>query len=1304
NRDPEVANSYEYTFDLAYYPGERGQYNYNPQIGPDGSLPNPRQNWGGISRGITFDTDFDNANIEYVEFWLMDPFITGANGRKDASGNPVTNNTGGELILNLGSISEDLLKDQRYEFENGLPTTSNATNVDTTEWGLVSRLQFLTDAFDNTPGARQFQDVGLDGLNDAQERAFFNSNLPDPSGDNFRHHLDEAYDDAGAGILARYKNYNGMENNSPENSTLAAYALPDKEDLNRDNIINDIEQYYEYKINLQPGEENLGSKYVVDKVVATENNDQVTWYQFRIPIRQPDGNVNGISGFKSIRFMRMYMTEFEEPVVLRFLQFQFVANQWRKFLPFLSDTDAIICNPCNDVNSFTVSTVNVEKNGAVVPGTIPYVLPPGVERQRDFAATNNRRQNEQSLQLCVDGLQDSFSKAVYKNINMDMLIYKRLKMFIHAESNNSTTQDGEVNAFIRFGTDYTENYYEYTVPLTITQTTATTIQEIWPDQNTIDIAFQDFINAKVERNNSGVPRNRPYVKQLPNGKTITIVGNPDLSTVLGFMIGIQNPTTIDKADHSVCIWVNELRVSDFDNEAGWAATARLNTKLADLANITTTGSYTTYGFGGIQQKIAQRARENTARLDVNSNIALDKFIPEKLGIKVPMSVQYGNQVTEPRFDPLEGDIPLQKSLERFDDPEDRDEYRKEVTTRTTSKSISFINVRKEKTDPNAKPHIYDIENLAVSYAYSERLHTDIVTDRDFTQNYTAALAYTYSTTPKNYAPLSKVGMLQSPYLRLLKDINFTPLPSRIAFRADLDRRYNELFLQRRDPFTGKIVADGTRPTFMKSFYFNRIYDLKWDISRSLIFDYTATNRAVVDEPEGRVNDQVNEVIWDNLKRFGRTTNFDQSVALTYRLPLDKFPLTDWLSADTRYQAGYTWTAGSTALNQDTSFQLGNTIQNSTEASVAGKVDLVKLYNKVKFLNDINNPPRQPVQLRPTPQQVQKPGTPAAKDTTQKKPELKALKAVLRSLMSARSLNFNYSLNQGTMLPGYLPKTKFFGFDEGFDAPGLPFIVGKQYDLDELYQRADSRGWYTDSSQYLQTPLSNIKTHNFRANTMMQPFKNFNIQFDARWNKTNIREVLYKLPFDTVNLTYGANAVPQNPIETGSFSMSFITVQTLFESDKDNVSEAFENFIRFRYEVYDKLTAANPNASNDTLQPHYGLNSQEVLLPAFQYAYQGREISSFDAKPHDPFLKIPIPNWRIDYNGLSQVEFFKKYFSSFTLSHAYSSVYNITSFTTSLEYNREPEGFSTATNNRQELIPYFIVNQVTVQERMAPLVG
>ena len=1369
-----TGNGYEYTFDMAYFPGERGPYNYNPNIDGAGkkftAAERPQDKFGGISRAITFDTDFDNANVEYLEFWMMDPFINSARGLAnvvDKDGNNQPNTTGGEFVINLGNVSEDALKDgNQHEFENGLPVpgADSTGQARRTVYGKVTRQQFLTDAFNAAPGARAAQDVGLDGVGDADEQAQTQygapyTNLPDPSADDFRHHLDPSYDQSDTKILGRYKNYNGYDGNSPENSQLSSTAFPDKEDLNRDNVVQDVERYYEYKMSLKPGGLDVGSadaKYIIDKVTNNVNGDNVTWYQFRIPVRegyQVRGN-NGVDfGFKSIRFLRMYMTGWAEPVVLRLVQPQFVANQWRRFnYRILDPRQTPPVGQLTDVEAFNISTVSVEENGVAVAtgaGTkIPYVSPPGIKRDKEYGSSSTSRlQNEQSLRLAVVNLHDGYGKAAYKNITINMLRYKRLRLYLHGDTDDPTTTSGQLQAFIRIGTDYTQNYYQYSLPLQLTQPGQQTPEEVWPAANTIDVAFQDFIDAKAKRNQQLNPQLQiPYTVTLPSGATITVVGNPDFSAVQGVMIGLLNPSGdgTDVADKTANLWADEFRVFDFEQQAGYAATARLNVKLADLANVTATGSFTSVGFGGLQDKVQQRSIDDVFRGDLNATVAAEKFLPEQLHLRVPVLMQIGHESRSPLYDPLDPDTKLAQSLQKFKNTDGslntaaQAEYRNKVIDQTTSRSIAVLNVRKERAPgqpgaPTAKPKPWDIENVAVSYSLTDRLHTDIRTDRDYTRSYTAALAYVYQTTPKNYTPLSKFKALDNPYLKIFQQFNFTPLPSRFSFRTDIDRRYNERFLQRvLNP--GEVPSTaGIAPVIQKSFFISRIYDLKWDLTRSLIFDYTATNRGVVDEGPGRSlgngrdalrNDSL---VRKNLLRGGRTTNFTQTAALTYRLPLDKFPLTDWLSADTRYAANYSWQAA--ALGQrapvhptsstDTTtraLNLGNTVQNNTEISANGKIDLVKLYNKVKFLNIINNAPpptaRAPrvADLLRAPSSdgaLARPKPAPAADTTREK--LRFVKAALRSLMTARSINFTFAQSNGTLLPGYLPKTKAFGLDETFSAPGLGFILGEQPGLQTLYDRASSRGWYTDQSEFLNTPLSSLLTQTLTLRTALEPFRDFNIQVDARQQVARNREAYYRRSLDPDSLT-PFDPVTRVPLPittqslgTGTFSTSTITIQTLFGDLGANgeTSRAFNRFVSNRTIVRQQLADANPDKTGV-----YGFNSQDVLLQSFIDAYQGRTSNGVKETRFNLLSLLPLPNWRVDYNGFAQLPFIKRYFNSFTLNHAYSSVYSVGNYTTSNNYSDRTSApaFPTARNVSGQFIPYYVVGQVSIVERLSPLIG
>jgi cell surface protein SprA len=995
-RDAQQLNNPEMTLNLAYYPNERGMYNYNPNLNADGTLPNPRQNYAGITKAITYDIDFDNINIQYIEFWLLDPFIQGPNGQvivqRDGRNVGINNNTGGKLLFNLGNISEDYVPDGRHGFENGLPANDGQANVtQDTPWGRVTNQQYLTNAFAAEPGARGRQDVGLDGLSDEQERGFFTNYLNavrgrvnanvfeqiqnDPSGDNFQFYLGSNLDSRDAKIFDRYYNFNGMEGNSPEGGgTASSSFLPDNEDLNRDNSLNDIDAYYEYEIDMRPGQ--LGrSPYVVDRISVVPRRagsstspcpeEEVNWYLFRIPIRDFQRKFGGINDFKSIRFLRMYMTDWQQPVVMRMAHFQLVGTQWR---PFTEDIAPPGLNLPREPYrpTVTVSSVNVEENGPdrTEAGRTPYDLPPGFERDVNLASNTNARFNEQSLRMCVDNLADRDARAIYKNAVLDMVNYQRIKMFIHAENTSNTnslqTRDGEMTVFMRFGTDFKENYYEVEVPVVITPPGASDPASIWPAENEIDIAIQDLIQAKAERNRQRLSLRMPYISTVDRFR-ITIMGNPDISSVQTMMIGIRNPETDDELPKSLCIWVNELRVTGFVNQGGWAVQSRLQAQLADLAQVNGSLRYSSPFFGGIQDKLSARTRDHSLEYDISTSVRLDKFFLERLGFSIPMFFSLERRLVTPYFNPLDPDTPLNLSV---DSREDGALIRSIVRDNTERRSINFTNVRKIKTRAGAKAHLWDVENLAFNFSHAELRNTSIRT-AEYSERFTrVGLLYNYQNQSPALEPFKNVVLFNSPNLKFLKEFNINPLPTSITVSGDVDRRFVKTQLRSAD-----LTTLGIQPLYEKSFTFNRAYNIRWGLSRNLNLDYNAQAFSIIDEPLGEINSELvdrnrgvtrRDSVLTNLLRLGRMKNYVQQVGLQYRLPFDKFPMTEWMQGDVSYRGGYQWTAGAVGIADS----LGNNMQNNNSLQLNGQADFRRLYDKSEFLRRINNPGRAGTQPQP----------------------------------------------------------------------------------------------------------------------------------------------------------------------------------------------------------------------------------------------------------------------------------------------------------------------------------------------------
>jgi cell surface protein SprA len=1322
----------ENILDVAYFPSERGMYNYNTNLDANGRLSNPRGNFGSVTRAIASDIDFDNANIENVTFWLMDPFVAGEAGKIRGSTDPnqnINNTTGGKLVFNLGDISEDVIKDSRYEFENGFPTSADTANtriggIANTNWGKAPTQQFVTNAFQS--GARDRQDIGLDGLSSqsvipdgvTSEQSFFQNYLTairtrvtnpdalsaiqqDPSGDDFKFYLGEEADQQKY-IVARYKQFMGMENNSPENVstnqflTPASSTLPDIEDLNIDNTINDNEAYYEYEIDLQPGKLEVGQKYIVDKVSVPSPGAPggvVTWYQFRVPVREPLRKVGSINGFKSIRFMRMYLTNFAEPVVLRFAQLQMEANQYRKYTGDLTQRGLQEVPEPYDAN-FTVSTVNIEENSSSTNSAqggskYTYSVPPGYVRDRDYTQVNTVELNEQSMRLSVTNLRDGDSRGAFRNTNFNLLFRERLKMFIHMH--NPDDESGQVSAFVRLGTDYTDNYYEIEIP-TLIATPANTSDAslIWPTGtsgglggNDLDIAFEELVNLKANRNRQLTRQTSlPFSEASANGRyRLTVVGNPDLSSVQSVMIGVRNPRIMGDGERpkTFTIWVDELRANGYDQHAGTAAIGALNMKLADIATVTASGRITTFGFGGVQTRIGERALETTTELGFSSAVSLDKFLPANWGLRIPLYLSYDHRNIDPHFDPLDPDVPLETSISTKPESQ-RDAYRQLVQDNTTRRGYNFSNVRKIKTNPNAKSHFWDIENFAFTYAFNDIKQTNILTQEYLQRQNRGGIAYTYSAQPKPFEPFRNVASFEAPYLRWLKDFNLTLLPSLVSIRTDMDRSFIKTQLRSSDLTTNGIV-----PQFEKYFLFNRYYDLTWNLTRSLVVTYHAQANAVIDEPAGDIDTQAKrDSILNSIKHLGRMKNFVQDIRATYRLPLDKIPLLDWIAADAVYGVGYQFQANSFGIVDSLGVPFGNILRNSREEGITGRVDLIRLYNKIRYLRFANTP--SPIRKN----FARNPGD--IEDIV--RGESKILKNFTRALLTVRGINFSYTRQESTILPGFLPTPKFFGLSSE-NAPGLGFVLGSQ-DHNIAYTAAQ-KGWLSPST-VLNTPFQQNLTKKFTASTTLEPFKDFRMVVNWRLDRTDAYQEYFRPgsaggPFETFSA-----------VRNGQFSMSFWSFRTAFIGlRKDNTSPIFDRFESYREYFINKLTAANSEKSGT-----YTRTSQDVLIPAFFAAYSGQPVEKAQLSP---FYNFPLPNWQVTYNGMSGLGFIRKRFSAFTINHSYTSTYSVGNFISNLDYtaayvNLAVQGYpmSTAVNQFGQFVPVFAMSTITMSEKFAPMIG
>ena len=1288
------------TLDLTYYPAERGPYNFEP-AGATGNLPNPAENFGGITRAIN-STNFEQSNVEYIQFWIMDPYYNGGSNPDLNAQNPL--NTG-KIYFNLGEISEDILKDERKQYENGLPANSNSQALtSSTTWGKVPSSQSLIYAFDVDGANRAAQDVGFDGLSDEEERSLLGmdpafASLPDPAGDNYQYFLN-----ASGNIFQRYKNYNGVEGNSPVTVTdnnRGSTTLPDVEDLNRDNTMNTINAYYEYSIDIKPGMA-VGTNFITDDNPTTVSNlpnggaISARWLQFKIPVKEFQNKVGSIADFRSIRFMRMFMTGFTEPITVRFGALDLVRGEWRRYENSFEANDN---NPNDDGTNFDVLSVNIQENANRRP--IPYVTPPGVVREQVAMGNDIVNQNEQSLSLRAsgDGLEVGDSRAVFKNVSIDMRQFNKLRMFLHAEALPSPTdptplQDDQMAAFIRLGNDFTDNFYEVQIPLKVTAEGETEAEKIWPEINEIDLPIALLTKLKVLAMGADAPpaddngiryaddvELDPGLASNPNRGPlrIGIKGNPNFGLVRTLMVGIRNISSQDGVKGEV--WFNELRLADMSNKGGMAAVINMDANMADFATVSATGRKSTIGFGALEEGPNERSREDVLLYNVVTNISLGKLLPKKWGINLPFNYAIGEETITPEYDPYNQDIRLEQLLNNTSDAAERDNIENRAIDYTKRKSINFIGVKKDRA-PEQKARIYDPENLTLSYSYNEVKKQNYEVESFIDQQVNATVDYTYTFQPKTLEPFKKTKfMKKSKYWQMLSDFNFNYLPTNISFSSNIIRQFNKQQFRQVET-----IGIGIDPLYRRNYMFNYQYGFNYAISKSLKVNYTASTRNLVRnyiDENGDPDDSY--TVWTDFWNIGTPNQHNQQLVVNYDLPINKIPLLSFVKSTYSYTGDFSWTRASLAFQEVDGYNLGNTVQNAGSHRVNTNLTLTTLY---KYLG-LGPKAKTPAPRTPAP----KPGEKITAKPQVAQSENVFLEGLKGVLTSVKNLQINYVRNEGTLLPGFLPSIGFFGTSK----PGLGFVFGDQADI--RYEAARN-GWLTQAPDFNQNYTRNVtKTLDMTANVDL--FPDFNITLNA--NRTYAEN--FSEQFDAV----GNNYTALSPYSLGNFSVSTVMLKSAFKASDENFSSSFNDFRGNRIIIADRL--AEQYYGNNTYARDaegypvgFGKNSQAVLLPSFLAAYTGLYTMGANDSAKDISLgalrNIPIPNWTIKYTGLMRYKFFKDTFKRFSIQHAYRASYTLNSFRSNLEYDRNnPANFDTGGNFQNKTI----IGNANLVEQFNPLV-
>ena len=1398
------------TLNLSFYPTERGPYNLDgTKVDPaTGKLLYPETRWGGIMRKID-NTNFEQSNIEYIQFWMMDPFLDDELDNKD----------GGALYFNLGEISEDILKDGLKSYENGLPINGDTTYVMSTVWGKVSTQTSLTYAFDNTNGARILQDVGLDGLSTAEEfthpsyanylnelRTVLNdttiaamqdnpfSPFNDPAGDNYGFYRNSYYDQKKYSINDRYKRYNGTDGNSLSQSDVedgqyqTSRSTPDVEDINQDNTLNEYERYFQYRVAIHPDSLRVGMNFVTDKQEANiklPNGDikHATWYQFTIPLVSYQGKVGNIQDFSTIRFMRMFMTGFRATTHLRFASIELVRGEWRNYKYNLNLRGD---QPAN--GTISINTVNVEENASREP--VNYVLPPGVSRIIDSGQSQITQLNEQSMQLSIEDLDAGDARGVYRNTDLDLRTYKRLQMFVHSEAtigNETNLRNGDISLFVRLGSDVKNNYYEYEIPLTLTPpgrystgTGSSSLADryiVWPESNMLDINLDVLVNAKKKRNAdkmAGIEgvgyavRYQDIDEDHPNNK-IYVIGNPSLSKVRVMLIGVRNNSPTTK---SCVVWVDELRVTDFDSEGGWAAKATMTLNMSDIATLNMGFHKETEGFGSVDQSLSNRRLDNYDQYNIAVQTDLGRFIPEKVKLHAPIYYSYSNEKTTPKYNPMDQDVELDDAIDICETKHQKDSIMNYAVTQRTAKNFSISGLKFDvKTMKNPMP--WDPANFSFSYSFSKQHLNDPDNVYENTNDYRGAMQYSWTPYAKPFKPFSHFIDDKNKSMKFLNEWELRWLPANISFSTNISRYYYE---QQTRNETG---IDIELPVSVsKNFLWDRQFAISWNFTKSLTATFNSNTTAHIMEPVGQVNRKLfpdeyrdwRDSVMNSIRGLGTPWGYNQTFTVTYKAPFSQIPILSWITANAGYNSTYRWDRG-TVVDEISS---GNQIASQSTRTLDGRFNLEQFYSKIPYLKKVDERFSSKKSGRKQTTKKEKPkkfnrtfklspdsaivinhklGTKNIKvsatktDDTPFKVEYKvkdkdnveiltlgsedlkftitevqkqerhnffteAAEYTSRVLMSVRSVNLRWKMTTSLAVPQFLPEIgDIFGQSTHYDvmAPGLDFAFG--FAGLSYIEKALNRNWLMgDQSQT--TPAIYSKTNEINAEVNLEPIAGLKITLTG--NRTDNRTNQIQFMFDDPSILYG-----------GSYTRTHIALKTAFKgfSSTDNYhSETFDKFLENIPIIVDRLQQQYMGTTypdkgflhdigygGETYSLEHGAinpSSSDVLIPAFIAAYSGKNASKVDLNPF-PGIKAVLPNWRVTYDGLMRIPFFKKVFKSFNLTHVYQCIYNVGQYNSYSDWVTIGNGLGftqdVLTNGPIPSSPYNIAS-VTVNEKFAPLIG
>ncbi|NTW48164.1 MAG: cell surface protein SprA [Chlorobiales bacterium] len=1247
---------------LDYYPNRRGAYNFSLDL-KRSLYENPDSSWGGMMRLLPqYARKLEQSNAEFIEFWV----------RVDKLDAATTDN--GYLYIDLGSVSEDILPNNELNTEDGMPLTktpgtgANARD-DSTRYGKDKYGRFLKSSvtgylvnniLNNDPSDPTItEDIGIDGLTNDEEKSVFSAFITeaekdlsnntafqeelrrlrsDPSGDDF--FAPEDNNDS-------FDYINGVEGNSKSGRRVTSNR-PNTEDLNNNNTSDRNDNFYRYKIPINPRllKDPNGpiGKYVVGGGINTADVTRNGGFVlFRVPLKSFSQIFGVAPSFNNIMYARVWVSGFRQPHKFEFASLDFIGSQW--FRAPSSNPDPFV----------SLSAINLEENSS------RYAIPPGIERARDRTRPDeNILANEQSIVITGRKISKDTSRAVSRDFTfggngINLNPYKRLKAFIHG----GFKTDG-LQAFIRFGNSETNNYYEYRIPIKqspdnyevpsdVNSPAYEDAQRIlWPAENEIDIDLKELPTVKFGKRDS-----LGFIKRtLADGKEIVVKGSPSLGGIRYMVLGLRNPGTKKTYIDSAEVWFNELRASGYDEKNGWAARATATLKLADFMTLNGAIEKRTADFHAVDVRLNPLISQNDTRnWSVAGTVNLDKLLPAEDGWQIPLSVEHTENLSVPKYSPNETDVLLDRQVERAiadtlangateDEAKSYGEsIRQAAITLTVTNRISLPTIQKTKPSDFWLTR-YTLDRLNLNYNYTITNLRSPSEKFNEAWSWQAGMAYGLQV-PANSYYIEPLGFLSAvPLLNTYKDFRFYYLPQSYKLQFGLLRARSQ----------SQPRSQETPLPFNTALSSTRGLNLNYKVTETFDVSYTSRSEAslnnlLVTEPDSstrieRSSSEVYDRLFRNLSRFdfGNDRNFSQNVNLNWKPKLIA-PL-KWISLNVSYTSQYGWTNP----NPDRINEQGNTARTNTNFQIQSVLNFRELLEGIGIRSG---------QTRSESDNYENPNKKNAPDSLSGKKESSSLSDIVSGIGTVFStltrfdqLNIGYSLGNSLQNGGVAGGPGWFNFfpfnqigsSNGVPAPSFGYQMGLS---DNFGERVSSPLQFTDIS---------TQTNTVNIGTSWTPVTNFKVDFlwQTSWN-FNEQSV--------IDSTGNATQVTQ----TGSIQKSYIAL--------------FRDINDFRKALLDE----NGNIITD----------RETVARSFESSFEPTGLGRFTGRIFSLNNRatelLPLPNWRITWSGLESWPVFEAFARTATLTHAYTANY-----TSSFTQSQDQSG-------RQ-------VQASGITEQFAPLVG